>query len=273
MASIAFVILTWNSEKYIENCINSICTFEKYTAFVYVVDNGSTDGTLQIIEQLKRKCKKNVKIFLISYKKNMGTTASRNAALKRIDHDINYICILDSDTEINEKAVDILIEQLMKNEKLGIVGPKMKSPNGSVQPSGRNIPTITEKMLKAVPIKAAQRIAEHMEEPQRISQNEPYEVGYLMSACWLMRRSLIDQVGLFDEKIFYAPEDAEYCIRVWKAGYKVSFCPQAEIMHAWQRISKKRIFSKMNLEHIKGLFYMFKKYKCWFSSRCVFENK
>lgn len=272
MASIAFVVLTWNSEKYIENCINSICTLEKYNTFIYVVDNGSTDGTLQIIERLKSKCIENVKMFLILYEKNMGTTVSRNAALKKVNHDTDYICVLDSDTEINEKAVDILIGQLLENEKYGIIGPKMKSPDGSVQQSGRNIPTLTEKILKALPIKAAQRIGEDIEKPQGESQNEPYEVGYLMSACWLMRRDVIDRVGLLDENIFYAPEDAEYCIRVWKSGYQVMFCPKAEIIHVWQRISKKRFFSRMNMEHIKGLFYMFSKHNCWFSNRKIFDK-
>lgn len=272
MTSIAFVILTWNSEKYIGKCINSILTLKKYNTFIYVVDNGSTDKTVQIINQLENKYKDNGKIFLIRYEKNMGTTVSRNAALKKVDHVIDYICILDSDTEINENAIDILVEQLLENEEYGVIGPKMIAPDGSVQQSGRNIPTIVEKMLKALPLKVTQRIGEHIERPQWQSLNEPYEVGYLMSACWLMRRNIVDQVGLFDENIFYAPEDAEYCIRVWKSGYKVIFCPQAEIIHVWQRISKKHIFSKMNLEHIKGLFYMFTKYNCWFSSRYLFEN-
>ena len=88
-----------------------------------------------------------------------------------------------------------------------------------------------------------------------------YPVDYLMSACWLVRPEVFDKAGLLDEKIFYAPEDAEFCIRVWKAGYKVAFCPEARIIHEWQRLSKKKLISRMNLEHLKGLAHMFRRHR------------
>ena len=91
-------------------------------------------------------------------------------------------------------------------------------------------------------------------------RKEIYEVDYLMGACWLLRKDIVDKVGMLDEKIFYAPEDVDYCARIWQNGYKVVFCQNANIIHEWQRISKKKIISKMNFEHIKGLAYFFKKY-------------
>ena len=51
------------------------------------------------------------------------------------------------------------------------------------------------------------------------------------------------------------------CIRVWKAGYKVAFCPEARIIHEWQRLSKKKLISRMNLEHLKGLAHMFRRHR------------
>ena len=89
-------------------------------------------------------------------------------------------------------------------------------------------------------------------------------VGYLLSACWVMRTEIFEKVGLFDEKIFYAPEDVEFCIRCLKAEYNNLYCYDADIVHEWQRLSRKKMFSKHNFEHIKGLFYMFAKHRYLF---------
>ena len=71
--------------------------------------------------------------------------------------------------------------------------------------------------------------------------------GYLMSACWMMRPTLFDEVGLLDENIFYAPEDVEFCIRVWKKGKRVLYCPQAQILHHWQRLSPQKALEQAQL--------------------------
>ena len=87
-----------------------------------------------------------------------------------------------------------------------------------------------------------------------------------MSACWLIKKEVIEHIGYLDEKIFYAPEDVEYCIRAWKNGYRIMYCRDAEIIHEWQRLSRKKLFSRHNWEHIKGLAYMFCKYRYCFNT-------
>ena len=133
--------------------------------------------------------------------------------------------------------------------------------------SARCFPTMFEKFCKAFPVKSIQRIGERMEvqEPPYPGA-ESWPVDYLLSACWLMRPELLRTVGFLDEKIFYAPEDTDYCMRVWKAGWKAAYCPSAEIIHEYQRLSKKKLFSRMNWEHLKGLAYMFMKHRYLFTA-------
>lgn len=264
MQKIAFIILAWNSDKYIRACIESIYTLKNYESQILAVDNGSDDDTPSILERLAKKCPTQCTLRVITYKRNKGTTISRNAAIKNIDTDVDYICILDSDTLINEKAVKILAQELERNPQYGIVGPRMMNSKGQIQVSGRRFPTFTEKLLKAIPLKCCQIWGERLQWLPEEHEEKSYPVDYLMSACWWIRPETIKRAGLLDEKIFYAPEDAEYCIRVWKAGYQVAFCPQAQIIHEWQRLSKQRFFSRMNWEHIKGLAYMFWKHHYFF---------
>lgn len=264
---IGFVILTWNSEKYIKNCLESIVSLKEITPRIIIVDNGSCDSTCKVIEQYKNSYPDIIKD--IRYKENKGTTFPRNEGIKKLEcQKINYYCILDSDTIINESAFLKLIYELETHKEYGMIGPKLISSAGVVQMSARAFPTLLEKVYKAIPIESLQKKGEKME-----MQNAPkeaqdsYPVDYLMSACWLIKKEVIEKVGLLDEKIFYAPEDAEYCIRVWKKGYKVAYCPNVSIIHEWQRLSKKKFISKMNYEHIKGLIYMFNKHKYLFTTK------
>ena len=103
MKKLAFIILTWNSQKYIENCLDSIFELTKYTVQVLVVDNGSTDKTCAVLRDMQKKCPIGCSLTCISYPINKGTTVSRNEAWKLVDHDADYVCILDSDTQINEE--------------------------------------------------------------------------------------------------------------------------------------------------------------------------
>lgn len=276
MIKIAFIILTWNSEKYINNCIKSILDLNFSKIYISIVDNGSTDSTLEILENL-RSDKKNVYLNLIKLKNNLGTTISRNLAIKEVKDKVDYICILDSDTIINQNAIEHMIILLNKSKKNGIVGPMMKSLDGTIQPSGRNIPTLTVKILKVLPFSFIKKRGEDLEKIDIKYDNNILKVGYLMSACWLIKVEVIEKIGLLDEKIFYAPEDVEFCLRAWINGYNVLYDKNIEIIHEWQRISRKKLISKHNWEHIKGLIYLFFKYKYMFSTKkfekIILENR
>lgn len=267
MIKIGYVILTWNSEKVIKKCIDSILNIAAFSADIVVADNGSTDKTVEILESYS--IQEPHSLELIRYPENRGTTIPRNAAIKELmSHNADYYCILDSDTIINEDAVSHMADFLHNNKKCGIVGPRMVTSDNIVQVSGRCFPTLTEKICKAVPIKAIQALGESKEEiVPRDVRSGAYPVDYLMSACWMMPSEVIHTVGMLDENIFYAPEDAEYCIRVWKSGYRVVYYPEAQIVHEWQRLSKKKMFSRINYEHIKGLIYMFRKHRYIFSAK------
>lgn len=257
---LSFVILTWNSDKYIVQCLESIARISSLKIKAYVVDNGSNDKTIPLLKKLKLQ---HVALEVIVLAQNKGTTYSRNLALRKAFINSSYICILDSDTVVNENAITSLIQALQDNPDIGIIGPVLKGLDGSIQNSGRGIPTLKLKLLKILPFAYLRRIGERMEQiPKRKGITD---VGYLMSACWMMSSKVIPNIGLLDENIFYAPEDVEYCMRAWKKGYRVSYDKNACIIHVWQRLSRKKLISKHNWEHIKGLLYLFIKYHCFLS--------
>lgn len=262
MKRIGFVILTWNSEKHIEACLTSIQDLEGVQSLVCVVDNGSADNTRAAVRRVQARPSHSCRIELLALPENQGTTKSRNLGIRRIPADYPYLCILDSDTVVTTEAVTDLIRVLDETPDSGIVGPRLIGPDGTVQPSARRIPLPWVKLLKAAPVKAWRKKAEAWEAlPGR--EEDVQAAGYLMSACWLMRRALVETVGYLDERIFYAPEDVEYCIRVWKHGLRVLYDKRAAVRHEWQRLSRKKRFSRHNWEHIKGLLHMYRKHRIW----------
>lgn len=265
MDKISFVILTWNSEKVIIPCLASILTITDQNFEIILVDNGSNDKTIESIDTFISEAPE-VIIKKIQLEKNYGTTISRNLGIKQISDDTNYVCILDSDTIINQEALTELISVLQENDKNAIAGPHMVNLTGEEQITAKKIPTAMLKIKKAVPIRSIQKKGEEQEKYNFSKEKQSYPVGYLISACWMMRRNIMEKIGLLDENIFYSPEDVEYCVRAWKMGYRVLYCPNAHIIHATQRISKKKLISKHNWEHIKGLVYFFRKYKLFGNS-------
>lgn len=263
---VGFVILTWNSDRYIEKCLESIVQMTSIKSSVYVIDNGSSDNTVDIVKKFENEKFSNAKIDMVKLPCNYGTTKSRNIGIRKLQDMCRYICVLDSDTVINENAIITLINTLEADDRNGIAGPCMKDENGKIQNSGRKIPTATVKLLKVLPVEKLKKKAEAMEQYPDSSKDYRY-TGYLMSACWLIKTEVFENIGLLDENIFYAPEDVEFCLRAWTKGYKVLYCSKVQIIHSWQRLSRKKLFSKHNYEHIKGLAYMFYKYKFLFSNK------
>ena len=268
MGKISFVILTWNSEKVITQCIESIVNSELDSYEIIVVDNGSADKTRELINSFAEKYPA-ADVKNLWLEKNYGTTVSRNLGINKIADDAEYICILDSDTVINHDAMTKLTSALEDDPRNAITGPSMVNLSNEPQITAKKIPTAMLKFCKAIPIRSIQKIGERKEKYDFSDGRHFYPVGYLISACWMIRRESLEKIGLLDEKIFYSPEDVEYCVRTWQKGFRVIYCTDAKIIHATQRISKKKLISRHNWEHVKGLFYFFKKYGLFFSTEKI----
>lgn len=266
MERIAFVILAWNSEAYLDDCLKSVLGIGNLCAEVWVVDNGSSDRTPEILSSFKDM---DSRVHVLTLRENVGTTVSRNMAIKSVSKEIPYICILDSDTVVNADAFHLMVKTLETDSSIGVIGPTLLSPSGEEQFSGRELPTAGIKLRKACPIPAVQNKGSELEQPHTPIVNGLQDVGYLISACWLVPRKTFDAVGLLDENIFYAPEDVDFCLRVWKSGMRVVRCYNARIIHVYQRLSHKKLFSKTNAKHVKGLIYYFIKYRYLWSSPSI----
>lgn len=263
---ISFIILTWNSREYIANCLNSVLGIEAFDIEAIVIDNGSTDGAREVIEEEFPTVK------LIKLEKNYGTTYPRNLGLRMAKAENDYLCILDSDTVVNEQAIRDLISCLAVRPEYMIAVPQMANLKGEYQISYKRFPTALIKFLKAIPIKRFNERGQEIEQYNFSLDQAIYEIDYGISACWMMKRQVLQIAGYLDENIFYAPEDVDYCATVWENGGKVVLSTKSKIVHDTQRLSKRKLISKINFSHLIGLIYYFFKHKYLFSSNRIREN-
>ena len=262
-ARISFVILMWNSERHVRSCVESVLEIGDLCLEIQVEDNGSVDDTIAVLRAIAER---DERLRIEELEENLGTTVPRNIALRRVSSAATHVCILDSDTIVNRAAFETMIDVLDVDPSIGVVGPTMKNSLGEVQLSGRNLPTLGIKLGKAVPFSNATDHAAEAEVPATPIVDGLQDVGYLLSACWLMPISSLDSVGLFDENIFYAPEDVDWCLRCHLAGLRVVRAYDAHIIHEYQRLSHKSFFSKTNVEHLRGLVYYFRKHNYLFKA-------
>lgn len=255
---VSVIILTWNSKRYIKKCVESflpglIASGRKVE--VFIVDNGSNDGTIRVIENLKARYPDNIEPILLDH--NNGTTYPRNLVLRRAQGD--YMVIMDSDVEAPEWAIERLIDIIDSDESTGLAAPRLCYPNGSTQKSIDDFPTVQTKLFRYFFLKLIESINN-----KQATDSNIREVDYAISALWVFKRELIEKVGLLDENIFYAPEDVDYCLRIWKKGYKVLYVPEVSVIHDAQEISRGMKFNTIQRSHIKGLYYLFRKHKYFF---------
>jgi len=259
--SISFIILTWNSERFLQDCFTSIinkCRQENLSFEVIVIDNGSQDDSAKVVERYE---KNNANHFiLISLESNRGTTYPRNLGLKQARG--GYLCILDSDTELGVGRLTEVINRLSSDIRVGMIAPRLLLPDGTIQNSVKRFPTMLNKLMK-LPRIVCGVCTKNSDFYEGFPFREEREVDTAISACWFFRKELLQKVGYLDEKIFYAPEDLDYSLRVWQVGCSLLYFPAFTVLHHTQQITHKKPFSRTSLSHFWGLLYYYWKHGGW----------
>jgi len=223
---LSIVIVSWNGLDLLAKCLKSVQEHRpRFSWEVIVVDNGSTDGSPEMVAT----CFPDIK--LIENKKNLGFSKANNIGIGAAKG--RFLCLLNSDVEIKKGCFESMCKFLEKHPEVGILGPRILDPTGNVQRSANGFPTLCNFLSRALALDRlfpnSRRLGSYL--MTFFSFDRTREVDVVNGCFWLTRRSALNEVGPLDETFFMYGEDIDWCRRFWSAGWKVILFSEAEAVH------------------------------------------
>ena len=251
---LSVILICWNSLQYLRAVLDSLQDTLAPIADseIIIIDNGSTDGTDSYIAQHYPQA------IYERLPHNRGVAYARNRGIERARGE--YVWLLDDDTITNREALTEMLQYMQAHPQCGICGCRLVNTQGETQESYKPYPSLAIKVRNVLHSHLGKHKARD-KYAMEIASGLPFEPTYIIGACQLIRREVIQQVGLLDENIFYGPEDADYCIRARKAGWSTIYLPQVSIVHHWKRITNRNPFSRIARKHTVALLYFYCKHR------------
>ncbi|HZQ66948.1 MAG TPA: glycosyltransferase family 2 protein [Terriglobales bacterium] len=223
---LSIVIVTWNGKRYALECLESLrANGGKCPTEIIVVDNASTDGTPEAIRIQFPE------VHVIQNCDNLGFAKANNIGVRQSRG--KYVCLINSDVVVPPGCLDRMLAWMEAHEDVGIMGPKMLCPDGSVGLSVMRLPTVWNSLCSALALNSvfpkSKLFAGFSIKTTDVQAIRDVEV--VTGWFWMASQIALGQVGGLDERFFMYGEDIDWCHRFRKAGWRVVFFGEAEALH------------------------------------------
>lgn len=247
---LSIIIVNYNTKDLTVGCIKSVKKHTKGLNYeIILVDNASSDGSVEEIEKLDVKIIKN--------KKNLGFSKGNNQGIKISKG--HAILLLNSDTEICDNAIGLALDKLKEADILTV---KIKGKDGKSQQAGGYGPNLFNLFCWAFFIDDIPFLNKLIK-PYQISNlkffDQDRRLDWVIGAFFMMKKEVVEKIGGLDENIFMYGEEMEYCKRACNVGFKVRYYSEPEIIHYGMGSSETG--GGAILGEYKALKYFFKKYE------------
>jgi N-acetylglucosaminyl-diphospho-decaprenol L-rhamnosyltransferase len=243
-------VASYRTPALLEKCLTAIgAESDGLELEVTVVDNASNDGSVELVER------RFPWVRLIRNDRNFGFAAAHNQALRSARG--RYWLVLNSDAMPSNGALRALVASMDSDPSVAVAGPKLRYPDGEVQPSRRRFPTVATLFFESTQLQRfwpRNAILRRYYVADR-SDDEPQDVDWLVGACLCVRASAAQRVGLFDERFFMYSEELDWCRRFRAAGWRIRYVPWAEVTHlegassGSDLVARDRLFQSSKLEY------------------------
>ena len=271
-------ILSWNTRELLRRCLQSIYSptaaavgqawngagrpltgdeGETITYEVIVVDQESLDQSADMVEA------EFPQVRLIRQKPNLGFAGGNNLAFHHARG--RHFLLLNSDTVVRPGMFTSLVEYADNHLQVGLLGPKVLNPDGSLQASCRRFPTMGAGLLRNTPLslffRRSRAVRDYLMED--FKHDQPRDVDWLSGCCVLARRTLYEQIGGLDDEYFMYFEDVDWSMRAHQGGWQVVYYPGPTVIHEVGRSTDKAV-KRMIVRHHRSAYRFFvKHYPAW----------
>lgn len=251
---VSIVVVTWNAKRYVLECLESLYAHPSSRATeIIVVDNDSSDGTPEEIRAAYPR------VTLIQNEANVGFAKGNNIGIAAAKG--RYLCLVNSDVVVPAGCIDTMLNYLEENPRVGLLGPRMLAPDGSIGLSVKNFPTVWNTFCCALGLHSLfpnSRVLGGFE-PRGFCYSKSADVEVVSGWFWAVRREAIAEVGGLDERFFMYGEDMDWCRRFQQAGLRVAYCATAEALH-YGAASSSRTPARFYVEMYRANLQYFRKH-------------
>jgi len=233
MKTLAVIIVSWNVRDLLDRCLTTLRDdLERTEALsqVWVVENASTDGSESCVRE------KHPWVNLETPGENLGFVRGNNLILNRfLEHKQapDFVWLLNPDTEVKSGATQALLDAFTKHPRAGLIGPKLRNPDGTLQQSAFRFPGLLQPMfdLDLLPARFYNTRANGRYTQQQYEGNAPFQIDHPLGAAMMARGAALLDVGPLDEAYFMYCEEIDWAWRMRKAGWQAWLVPEAEVIH------------------------------------------
>lgn len=245
---VTLVTVSTNEAPLIERCFAAVQRHKGDLVVEHVlVDNVCTD------DSVARALAQNPDAVVVRSPRKLGFSPNSNLGLRVATG--RTLGLLNPDTEVRAGALQTLVRTLDERPDVGIVGPKLLNPDGSVQLSVRRFPNLASTLVRRTPLRSVARGGEwdrrHLNTD--FDHDRTQDCDWMLGAALIARRDAVDDVGILDEGLPMYVDDIDWCIRMHKAGWGVLYVADAEIVHDHQAVSDKKFLSRNFRLHLQSM--------------------
>jgi GT2 family glycosyltransferase len=242
---LSIVLLTYNTCELTLKCLGKFSAgISTVGGQIIVVDNGSTDGTVDAIRQQYKD------IEVVRSERNLGYAGGNNLGLQRATG--RSVILLNSDVFASAETLNSLAEEMLRSSQIGALSPRLLTPELKPQAFAfGGDPTIAYLLARGM------RQVLHLGPMHQWDIDQPIEVDWVSGACMCVRAEAIQKAGPLDTRFFLYFEDNDWCLRIRRAGWKVVFDPRYQVIHLGgasqptHRVSNNTYYASMLAFHKK----------------------
>lgn len=253
---ISVVIVTWNIRPILERCLRSVDQFADAPFEVLVIDNDSKDDTREFLKTYRMQNPLLTRYEVILNEANLGYSTAVNKGLAKATGE--YVLCLNPDTRLLGPTFSKMLEVANRLPDAGAVGFRILNPSGKTQWSISRLPSFAFQLKSRLGLNK-----------QKFDYDHPAEVEQINASVALIPKKVLDQVGLWDPKYFLWFEENDFCVRAKRAGFKIYYSPEVQVMHESQAGIKTIPFWKRQLIWEKSMFRYFRKHHGFFQAMII----
>jgi len=246
--------VNWNTRDELRECLRSVLSQTDVSIEVMVVDNASSDGSAEMVRSEFAG-----RVTLIASENNIGFGAGHNLAIRRSSG--RYVFLLNPDGRmLEERVLRKMVDFMDSKPNVGMLGPKITNPDGTLQYSARRFPTMFAGVFRHPAIGRIFPNNRFVREYMMLdrSHEEVSDVDWLSGAALMVRRETFEQIGLMDERFFMYCEDVDWCRRAHAGGWRVVYFPMTSVQHRIGAASDKNPIAMIKQHHASMLRYFLK---------------